>query len=197
VNPSLLLIGLIGLPGSGKTCAAHIIEDRFATAFATGEGRLRCIIISRDDTRAAMFPNGTASAEEKATAFRECLSNTDTALEHGCSVILDGCTFARQADRDRVQKLAEKHGIRATWIHMDCDTNTARERIAVDLDQSAHNAPDRTPDLVDRVAAAFDPPPVDAIVVNARQPEAAVEAQLRHLLTLILRGTFAPPVTPA
>lgn len=165
--------------------------------FAMGEGRLRCIIINRDDTRAELFPNGTASTEEKTAAFRECLSNTDTALEHGCSVILDGCTFARQADRDRVQKLAEKHGMRVTWIYMDCDINTARERIAVDLDQASHSAPDRTPDLVDRVAAAFDPPPADAIVVNARQSGPAVETHLNRLLFLILRGTFAPPVTPA
>lgn len=197
MKPSLLLIGLIGLPGSGKTCAAHIIEDCFATALAPGERRRRCIIISRDDARAALFPNGTATTEEKAAAFRECLSNADAALEHGCSVILDGCTFARQADRDRVQKLATKHGIRTTWIHLDCDIETARERFAMDRVDQRHSAPDRTPDLVDRVAAAFDPPPADAIVVNARQPGPAVEAHLRHLLFLILRGPLAPPGAPA
>ena len=167
---SPIVIGLVGLPGSGKTRAAVAIQQHL-----NGEA----VIISRDDLRRTMFPMGTASTREKSAAFNACLARAGEALTCQCSVILDGCTFAREADRALVRDLAERHGCRVVWIHMACGVDTARERIARDVLDGSHSAPDRIPDLVLRVAAAFDPPPPEAVTIDADRPWGEVEAKLR------------------
>lgn len=161
--PVLLLIAPLGLPGAGKSALARALQRR-----------LRLPRVCRDAIRAAMFPQGGAGAGEKRAAFAAVLAAAALHLGAGRSCIVDGATFAREADRRRLQALARRHGARVLWLHLDCPPALARRRVAR---QRAHPAPDRTPALVDVVAARFAPPPRDALRLDVARPRGELLAQ--------------------
>ncbi|MCE5232670.1 MAG: AAA family ATPase [Mizugakiibacter sp.] len=158
-----VLIAPLGLPGAGKSALARALARRL--------GLPR---VCRDAIRAAMFPEGTAAAAEKRAAFAAALAAADAHLRARRGCVLDGATFARGADRRRVAALARRHGARLVWLWLDCPPALARGRVAR---QRAHPAPDRTPALVDAVAARFAPPPADAIRLDAGLPRNRLLAQ--------------------
>lgn len=157
-----LLIAPLGLPGAGKSALARALERR-----------LRLPRVCRDAIRAALFPQGSAGAGEKHVAFAAALAVAAEHLRAGRSCIIDGATFARQADRRRLEALARRHGARVVWLYLDCPPALARRRVARDR---THPAPDRTPALVDAVAARFAPPPAGALRLDAAQPRGELSA---------------------
>lgn len=162
-RPFPLLIAPLGLPGAGKSALARALARR-----------LRLPRVCRDAIRAALFPQGSAGAGEKRVAFAAVLAAAALHLGAGRSCIVDGATFARAADRRRLEALVRRHRARIVWLHLDCPPALARRRVAR---QRAHPAPDRTPALVDAVAARFAPPPAGALRLDATQTRARLLAQ--------------------
>ncbi|HET6604248.1 MAG TPA: AAA family ATPase [Xanthomonadaceae bacterium] len=165
-----LVLALMGLPGAGKSALAAALARE-----------LDLHVVDRDAIRAAMFPRCALTAAEKHAAFRAVL----TAVEVNCllsrSSVIDGVTFARGQDLERVHAVASKYPVDTIALYLDCPPELARQRIA--RDRREHPARDRSPDLVDRVMARFEQPPSTALVVDAR---AAADVVLREALALIL-----------
>lgn len=168
------IVAVMGLPGAGKSTVARAIEREL-------DMRRVC----RDAIRAAMFPRCDHSYVEKRAAFRSVL----LALEINCALdassVVDGMTFSRRDDYERVAALAAEHGADILPLLIECTPALARERVAND---SAHPAGDRQPALVDEVAARFEAPPEYAVRIDARLPAAdmcrlAVAAVAAHLRT--------------
>jgi predicted kinase len=151
-----LIVALIGLPGAGKSTVAQAIESRLGI-------RRVC----RDEIRRAMFPRCDYSFVEKRAAFRTVLLALEINCLLGEASVIDGMTFSRRGDFDELHARAERHGYDVLPLFIDCPPALARERIARDLIERAHPAADREPELVDRVARRFDPPPAAAIRIDA------------------------------
>jgi len=151
-----LIVALIGLPGSGKSTVAHVLEQTL--------GLRR---VCRDAIRQAMFPRCDFSFVEKRAAFRAVLLSIEINGLLGASSVVDGMTFSRREDYDQLIALADAHGFDVLPLWIDCPPALARERIARDVIEGGHPAGDREPDLVDVVARRFDVPPAAAIRIDA------------------------------
>ena len=151
-----MVIAVMGLPGAGKSVVARAIEDQL--------GLRR---VCRDQIRAAMFPRCNFSFIEKRAAYRSVL----LALEINCMLrvgsVIDGMTFSRRSELDRVAELADKHGVVTIPLLVECPPELARERVARDMAANRHSAGDRTPETVNDVLARRDPPPEGTLVVDA------------------------------
>lgn len=164
------VVALCGLPGSGKSTLARALQEC-----------LRWQRLDRDRLRGELFGGDGYSREEKlqlADAMRERLR---TALLGGDSVILDGMTFSSQAEREMFSRLAESLDAHWQLVWIDCDPETAKARIHRD---ALHPAVDRTPALVDEVAARFAKPDGALRVDGALD----VEAQVQMLLVMLARS---------
>jgi predicted kinase len=154
------IVAVRGLPGAGKSTVARAIEQQ-----------LRMRRVCRDAIRAAMFPRCDHSFVEKRAAFRSVL----LALEINCALdassVVDGMTFSRRDDYERIAALAAEHGADILPLLVACTPALARERITRDA-SIGHPAGDRQAALVDEVAARFEAPPAHAVSVDASLPAA-------------------------
>lgn len=158
-SPSPLAVALVGLPGAGKSLVAAALGERL------GLRRL-----DRDAIRHALFPHCSYSFIEKHAAFRALLLGLEINGILGESSVIDGCTFSRRAELDRVEEVTRRQGQRFVALFLDCPPDLARERIRADVAASTHLARDRDPDLVAEVVARFEPPPSTALRIDASRP---------------------------
>ncbi|HEY6940934.1 AAA family ATPase [Dokdonella sp.] len=154
-----LVVALVGLPGAGKSTVAR--------ALVADLGLRR---VCRDEVRAAMFPQCDYSFIEKRAAYRGVLLAVEINALLGRSSVIDGMTFSRREDYARLRELADPQRFAVMALHLDCAPALARRRVADDALRRAHPARDRTPELVDAVAARFDDPPADAVRIDASLP---------------------------
>lgn len=161
VDANPIVVAIMGLPGAGKSVVARAIEDQ-----------LNLRRVCRDRIRAAMFPRCSYSFIEKRAANRSLM----LALEINCMLrvgsVIDGMTFSRRDELDRIAELSLRHHIVTIPLFVDCPLDVARARVARDLSSNVHIARDRTPDLVNDVYARRDPPPVGALYVDGTLPTA-------------------------
>src|ERR1700755_2546184 len=86
-----IVVALIGLPGAGKSVAARALQEHL--------GLRR---VCRDMIRNAMFPRCAYSYAEKRAAFRGLLLAVEVNCMLGESTVIDGVTFSRHSDLQRV-----------------------------------------------------------------------------------------------
>ncbi len=182
---SPVVVALIGLPGAGKSVVARALADQL--------GLRR---VCRDTIRHAMFPVCSYTFAEKRAAFRADAARAGNQLP------------ARRIDRDRrrdvlapgpiscasTARFAAATGFTPIPIYLDCPARVAHDRIAREVEHNRHLARDRSPDLVYEVQARFDPPPPNALVINANQPAADVCRIVVDAVAGIRRGSPASDV---
>ncbi len=154
-----IVVALIGLPGSGKSIAARALQDQL--------GLRR---VCRDTIRSAMFPRCSYSFAEKRAAFRALLLAVEVNCMLGESSVIDGVTFSRHRDLQRVDTAIRRYGCLPVPVFLDCPPDVARARIADDIANNRQLARDRTPDIVADVMVRFEAPPANALVINSNMP---------------------------
>jgi predicted kinase len=162
-EPTPVVVALIGLPGAGKSVVARALAEK-----------LLLRRVCRDAIRQALFPQCSYSFAENAAAFRGVMLALEINCLLGESTVLDGMTFARRSDLEKVEAMARQHSFTMIPVYLDCPPEVASARIARDMEAGDHPARNRKPDIVYQVKARFDEPPRNALVINANQPAADV-----------------------
>jgi predicted kinase len=167
------VVALMGLPGAGKsTVAAHLAA------------RLALRRVDRDEIRAALFPRCDYSVLEKRAAFRSLLHALEVNCALGHSSVIDGMTFSRRRDVERVARTIEPFGARLLPVWLDVPAETARARIARDIASGVpHVAADRTPGLVDEVLQRLQLPDARVAVIDASKPVDQVGALVLKIVS--------------
>lgn len=160
-----LVVALIGLPGAGKSVVAAAFEREF--------GLRR---VCRDTIRAAMFPQCSYSYAEKSAAMRAVLLAVEVNCMLGSGSVIDGVTFSRHRDLERLDRTLAPHRVLSLPLFLDCPPDVARRRVAHDIATGRHLALDRSPALVDEIMARFEPPPATCVVIDATLPKDALVA---------------------
>lgn len=171
------VVALIGLPGAGKsTLAAGLART------------LGLRVLSRDAIRAAMFPRCRYSLAEKKAALRALLTGIEVNCALGESSVLDGMTFARRADLERVAAVVAEAGAALVPIWLDLPPHVARARIAADRAAGTHPAEDRDESLVEAVLERFETPDAGTAVIDAGLPPDDV---LERVVAIVVCGDGA------
>ena len=116
VRPPLIIF--CGVPGSGKTTIARILNQKL----------MGSVHIQTDVIR-SMIARPNYSGPESAFVYDSCIRVAKEALRRGRPAILDG-TFARSAHRARA--LSALRGLygRCVLVHVVCSMSTAERRNA-------------------------------------------------------------------
>lgn len=166
-----VVIVLMGLPGAGKTTVAERLAD------ARGWS-----IVSRDAIRAAMFRPCTFTEAEKRAAYQAMLIAVRTCVGLGRSCIVEGMPFSHASDVETVRAIAQAAGVLFLPVLLDCPVAVAQAHVSRDIADKIRAPQDRDAGTVARVAAKFEPPPADALRLDAtRAPDEIVRALLSHL----------------
>jgi predicted kinase len=151
------ILALAGLPGTGKS--------RVAAELAR---RLSAPVLDKDRVRAELFGPAVdaSSAQDEAAMTAIRARATELARAGARDVILDGRTYTRRVHVDELRAFARWIGAELVLVECVCDAGIARERIARDLREGSHPAPNRTPELHDELRSAAEPIEDDRIVID-------------------------------
>ncbi len=163
-----MIILMAGLPGTGKTTLARALAERQAAT-----------VLNKDEIRAALFSAADIeySTEQDDLIQQVMLGVMEFILKKDPDrvVVLDGRTYSRRYQIDRVLEVASK--IQQPWRILECvcSEESARRRLA-DQDHPAEN---RNYELYLRVKARFEPITLPKTVIDTDQP---LEACIREAM---------------
>ena len=151
-----MLVGVAGLPASGKTTVTKELEKK---------GFIR---ISRDDFITFLFkPTNYNSREQKDVAFEVMLLVSCYYLRLGKKVVLDCPSFSQEWAVIKAQKTAKKTKSKFKLIYLKCSDAIAVRRIK---SSKKHIAWDRTPKLYFEVKRRFQPIKIKHKKIETDQP---------------------------
>jgi predicted kinase len=129
---AVLVLALMGLPGAGKSTLAA------GLAAAT-----KWSILDRDQIRSERHPGDTRDTARE-EADRLLLRRAGSGVRAALNLIVDGKTWARQAERLALEEAIEDAGGEVQWCWLDLPVDLACERVRGD---STHPRPIATATL--------------------------------------------------
>jgi adenylylsulfate kinase len=170
----VIVVAFAGLPGSGKSTLANAV------------GRaLGAPVFDKDRVRAALFePNAVEYTREQDDLVIAAIHATVRGEARLCKravVVLDGRTYSRRADVAALAELAREIGARLALVHCTCSVECARARVRADRER--HLARDRSPELVDAIAARFEAIALPHFTLDTERftPDAALALVLSYV----------------
>jgi predicted kinase len=163
-----MLVLLRGLPGSGKSTLARALA-----------AALPAVVLDKDVVRAALFPDGTVeySSDQDDLVIDAMLLAAAWHLPKR-SLILDGRPHGRVAQVERVRRFCEECEARLVIVECECPVDVAIARVEA---APGHLAGNRNRELVERIAASWEPLPWPVVPVDMTGPlDAAVSAVVRQ-----------------
>jgi predicted kinase len=115
--PSLTLLLILGLPGSGKSAFASELRRR-----------LRLAYINTDVCWFELFQRPTYSAHESIQVFELVATEASNRMKEGTSTIVEG-VFASHIRVVRMKEIAHKFGAKLLIVKCYCSKQTALERL--------------------------------------------------------------------
>lgn len=158
-----MIVLMAGLPGSGKTTIARELSVQT-------DG----VVLSKDVIRAALFPPEDIeySNEQDDFCMKVMLETAAYLLDKnsGRFVFLDGRTFSRRYQIDRVLDRAAE--LNQTWRILECVCSdaAAKERLQAQLASAEHVAANRDYALYLQVKARFEEITLPKTVIDTDQP---------------------------
>jgi adenylylsulfate kinase len=187
LSPSPLLIAMAGLPGSGKSTLARRLAHL-----------LPAVVIDKDRLRAALFPPDEIdySARQDDLCFEAMLQAAAYLLKKGRKVplavhprslgvqrvILDGRTFSKAYQVERLHQFAGACHIRLEIIECRCSDEIAAAHLARSSSTHSHPAGNRDFALYQQLKAQAVPITLPHLVIDTSQGvEQCVARCLEHL----------------
>jgi len=166
-----MIVLMAGLPGTGKTTLARELAHRTKGA-----------LLSKDEIRAALFsPEDIEYSVKQDDFVMEIMLEAARFLlqkDPPRKILLDGRTFSRRYQIDRVLKFASELTQPRTIIECICSEESARRRLDLEPDP-AHPAHNRTFALYLELKARFEPITHTKTTINTDQPlERCIEQAL-------------------
>lgn len=166
---------MAGLPGTGKSSLARALAERLPAA-----------VLDKDRIRATLFEPGYVEYSREQDDFcLEIMLKTAgylLAKDGGRHVIMDGRTFSRRYQRERVFQFCRTAG--ATWAILECVCceRTALDRLDYAMAEGTHPAANRTPELYERVRDLWEPIDEPKLVIDTDDAfEFGIQRALEYL----------------
>ena len=170
-----MIVIMAGLPGTGKSTLARALAQRLPGA-----------VLDKDSIRASLFQPAYVEYSLSQDDFcQEIMLETAEYLlsKHAeLKVLLDGRTFSRRYQRDRVIEFCSQVG--TTWATLECVCSEAAAlgRIAEALAANNHLAANRTPQLYRDIQKAWEPIDQPKLVIDTDENlESCVDQAVRYL----------------
>ena len=118
-----------GLPASGKSTVAREMAKTIAAAHLRSDA-IRHTLFKADapDPQTAVFDGGIYARIPKRRTYGKLLEQTQTALAHGRSVVVDA-TFNRPEYRREISRLAKDRHLRLTFIECRAPLDVIKSRL--------------------------------------------------------------------
>ena len=159
-----MLVIMAGLPASGKSTIAGELS-----------ARLGAVLLSKDTVRATLFPPNLIEYSSRQDDFcmEIILQVVGYILEKdpGTTIIIDGRTFSKRAQIQRIVVAAEQYCTALRVIECVCADQTARKRLTEN--QGRHLAGNRSFDLYLRLKAESDPIILPKLVLETDREDPA------------------------
>src|SRR3954447_19945346 len=171
-----MIVIIAGLPGTGKSTLAQALAQRLPAA-----------VLDKDSIRASLFQPAFVEYSQAQDNFcQEIMLQTAAYLlsKHAeLKILLDGRTFSRRYQRDRVIEFCSQLG--TTWATLECICSeaTALGRIAEAVAANNHLVANRTPDLYREIRKAWEPIDPPKLVIDTDENiESCVGRAARYLI---------------
>jgi adenylylsulfate kinase len=174
-----MIVIMAGLPGTGKSTLARALAQRLPGA-----------VLDKDAIRAALFqPEHVEYSPAQDDFCQEIMLQTAAYLlarDAELHVLLDGRTFSRRYQRERVIEFCSQAGTAWAMLECVCAEQTALGRLAEAVAQSTHPAANRTPELYRQIREVWEPIDRPKLVIDTdANLDSCVDRALRYLINRI------------
>ncbi len=173
-----LILLMVGLPGAGKTTLARQLAPRIGA-----------VILSRDEIRDAIFPEGFLDySSEQNQVGTNALFGVLTYLllrPRPEFIIVDGKPFSRKAEIEHVKEIADRSGAGLLIFHCVAPSEVIAARLQSGLADPRNVRAERHPEKAARIREKFDPIELPHVTIDTSNPPSAVlEECLRQVARL-------------